>query len=60
MERTNKKECPKCKSKNIVDSGSRVGDVSRIEPGQSIPNANHLIYECKECGGLFVFLGSEK
>lgn len=56
MERINKKECPKCKSSNIIDIGARIGDVSKIEPGQAIPDANHPIYECKNCGELFVFL----
>lgn len=60
MERTNQKECPKCKSRNIIDSGSRIGDMSKIEPGRPIPDANHPIYECKDCGELFILLGSKQ
>jgi hypothetical protein len=45
MEKTDKKECPKCKSSNVIDIGARIGDISRIEPGQPIPNADYPIGE---------------
>ena len=60
MERTNQKECSKCKGKNIIDSGSRIGDVSKIEPGRPMLDANHPIYECKDCGELFILLRSKQ
>ena len=56
MERTNKKECPKCKSKNVFDRGDRVGEAEDYIPGKSISEPNQPIYECKDCGELFVLI----
>ena len=53
METTDKKECPKCGSKNINDSGNRMGDVVTVLPGREIPEPTHVIYECKDCGEQF-------
>ncbi|MFZ5559495.1 MAG: hypothetical protein ACOZAL_01745 [Patescibacteria group bacterium] len=57
MERTDKKECPKCKSKNVFDRGDRVGDVVDYKPNKPIPKPNQPIYECKDCGEIFIYLG---
>lgn len=59
MEKTNKKECPKCKSSNI-------NTVSKIENGDAIvrpigsqeyPEFINVFYqcECNECGELFEY-----
>lgn len=57
MERTNKKECPKCGSANVHDIGDRVGDVQNLEPGKQISEPSHPIYECGDCSEVFVFMG---
>lgn len=51
MERTNKKECPKCGSDEVFDTGSRVGDVQELEPGKPISQPSHPIYGCRKCDG---------
>ena len=56
MERTNEKECPKCKSLNVFDTGNRMGDVGIILPGGKIPEPNHPIYKCRDCQELFILL----
>lgn len=56
MERTNKKECPKCGSINVCDTGSRMGDVQNLESGRPIAEPRHPIYECQDCGEHLVFL----
>jgi len=60
MRRTNKKECPKCKSSNVYDTGSRMGDVVAIPPGGEIPEPKYPIYECKDCGELFILVELKK
>jgi len=56
MEIINKKEYPKCKSKNVFDRGDRIGKVEDYIPGKSISEPNQLIYECKDCGELFILV----
>lgn len=56
MKRTNKKECPKCGSKNVFDTGARMGIVVSIPPGGKIPEPGQPVYECKECGEMFIFV----
>ena len=60
MKITNKKECPKCKSKNVFDTGCRTGEIENYIPGKSISEANRTVYECKDCGELFIFMRSTK
>ena len=57
MERTNKKECPKCKSKNVFDRGNRAGEVQEYNSVKPILEPDKPVYECKDCGKLFVYLG---
>ncbi len=59
MKRTNKKECPKCKSKNVFNRGDRVGEIEDYIPGKPISEPNQPVYECKDCGELFVLIESK-
>lgn len=56
METTNKKECPKCKSLDVFDRGDRVSEATDIGPYGEIAEPNQPIYECRNCGELFIFL----
>jgi len=56
MKTTNKKECPKCKGKNIVDTGDRGGSFGDYIPGKDIPEPKKPIYKCKDCGEYFYLI----
>ena len=56
MERTNKKECPKCKSQNVFDIGNRIGDVSDVGNDGKYPEPRHPIFKCKDCEELFILV----
>ncbi len=61
MKKINKKKCPKCNSLNVFDRGDRIGDVIDLKDTEGkIPKPQHLIYECKDCGELFVFKEKSK
>ncbi len=53
MEKTNKKECPKCKSSNVIvsvlTSGAIVQKISGTYPEPTRP----ALYQCLKCGGHF-------
>ena len=55
MERTNKKECPKCKSKNIVETGNKANDGGDMKSNGGYQIPYHLIYKCEGCGEIFIF-----
>jgi DNA-directed RNA polymerase subunit RPC12/RpoP len=57
MEKTNKKECPKCKSKNVFDRGDRFGKGEDYIPGKPISEPNQPVYECRDCGEIFIYIG---
>jgi|AntAceMinimDraft_18_1070375.scaffolds.fasta_scaffold35453_2 transposase-like protein len=59
MERTHKKECPKCQSTNVYDIGDRMGDAETIEAGREITEPQYPIYKCRYCGERFVYLRKE-
>lgn len=64
MEKTNKKECPKCKSFNIYE-GSKIenGDaIIRPIGSQEYPKFTNVFYqcECKKCGKLFEYWPTKK
>ena len=52
MQITNKKECPKCKSFDIVKTGS----IWRTDVIDDSNQDKDAIYECKDCGNRFIFL----
>lgn len=53
MDKTNKKECPKCKSSNVIvsvlTSGASVGKISGTYPEPTRP----AWYQCLKCGEHF-------
>jgi len=57
MEKTNKKECPFCTSKNIEDTVSRMGGVNDYISNRNIPEPNAPVYRCCEsnCGKIFEY-----
>ncbi len=56
MERTNKKECPKCGDENVHDTGDRAADAQNLEPGRPIRELYHPVFECNNCGERFVII----
>lgn len=56
MERTNKKECPKCKSIDVVYIKVRMGDVVILKRGGEYPEPRHPVYECNNCGETFILI----
>jgi len=60
MERTNKKECPKCKSLNVFDTNNKGGDVDSMSSGRKITEPNRPIYKCRDCQELFILLNEVK
>jgi predicted RNA-binding Zn-ribbon protein involved in translation (DUF1610 family) len=55
LKRTNKKKCPNCQSENIYLVG-KMGNVVSIPPGGEIPEPDQSVYECKDCGELFILI----
>jgi transposase-like protein len=55
METTNKKECPECKSTNIIDTGDRRNNGGDLGPGGKYSEPIYLIYECNDCRKKFVY-----
>jgi YgiT-type zinc finger domain-containing protein len=53
IQTANKKECPKCKSSNVVDTGSRM---YLPTDGKSMSKLKNPYYICKNCGERFLFL----
>ena len=51
---SNKKECPGCGSKNIVDTGAMMGDAVAVLPGREIPEPRQPLCECKYRGNDFL------
>ena len=60
MEKTNKKECPKCRSSNVIvsvlTSGASVGKISGTYPEPTHP----ALYQCLKCGEHFSSDDSEQ
>ena len=56
MQITNKKECPKCKSSDIIKTGS----IWRTDVIDGSNQGENAIYECKKCGRKFIFLEKNK
>ena len=54
--RTNKKECPKCSSKNVRHLG-KGGGTRAVKEGESAPRDYHD-FECDECGARFKYYGT--
>jgi len=59
MERTDKKECPKCRSTNVYDIGDRMGDAVIIGAGREVPEPQYPIYKCRDCVETFIYLRKE-
>lgn len=53
--RTNKKECPKCRSKNVVYLGTS-GGTRPVKEGESAPIEHHD-FKCNDCGVKFKYYG---
>ena len=60
MEKTNKKECPKCKSIKVAFFGT-APEIGDIGPGGKYPDPlqNPPVYKCLDCGELFVLIESK-
>jgi|GEM_PF-1568809 len=59
MEITDKKECTKCKSDNILFTGGFSAGVAGLNPTQSIREPGMAIYECEKCGERFIYSGHQ-
>ncbi len=56
METTDKKECPKCKNNNIVNTGKQVSDDKNNPSYPHFPESIYPIYRCRGCGEVFIFI----
>lgn len=57
MEETDKKQCPKCGSLNVSDTGTRIGPVIKHKPNEPIPEPKIPFYQCDNCKKMFIYLG---
>lgn len=56
LNKTNKKECPYCKSQKVIDTGSRMGQVQNYIPGKPIQEPDESIYKCILCNERFILV----
>ncbi len=54
METTNKKECPKCRSKEVVETRSGVGS-DKGDGSYTFSPLSEVFCKCKNCGELFSY-----
>lgn len=54
MRRTNKKQCPKCQSVNISDTGNKINDVGDMGPNGQYREPYLPIYKCDDCHERFI------
>ncbi len=59
MERANLRECPKCKSRDIIYLGG-MGYLLASGPAGEDPGARYPLFECKNCGEIFMVLEKER
>ena len=55
--RTDKKECPKCGSKNDQYLGSDGSGSRFVEDGSRLPSIEYHDFKCSECGTVFCYYG---
>jgi DNA-directed RNA polymerase subunit M/transcription elongation factor TFIIS len=53
MENINENKCPKCGNENLIDTGSRIGNVAALKQGEKIPTPHIPIMECKKCDNRY-------
>jgi len=52
-----KKECPKCGSKNVQYLVTDGGGSRFVEDGGRLPSIEYHDFECRECGTVFHYYG---
>lgn len=57
MEKINKKQCLKCQSFNVFDTGDKTSNVGDMGPNGEYQQPDISIYECNDCKERFVYHG---
>jgi len=54
--RTTEKKCPHCGSRNVKDTGDRLGKPENLKPGDKYSEPNQIVFECEKCKTYFALI----
>ena len=54
MKETKENKCPYCENVNVRNSGSKIGDPQKMNPGDDYEEPKHPRMNCENCHKSFV------